>query len=329
MGVNWAAAAAWTFFYLVQVRSAERGLSLFRDLGLSAAPDVAKINISHDEYTKMMTLYLDTRQQHHFAIPDLLTFYPVKRDWWPRLKFPMRPQRVEVEGAQLHVLAPATGNQTSLRVQVTQILSARRRRVIEEKLIHLSPTLPKWCEFEVTSAVQSWLNGERNLGLELVCPECRNNYLKPLQAAVSALVHPEHRRSKRASPYQSLRRTDCRKLRKGARRVCCRHDMEVTFSKLRFIEMGSIVQPKSYDAGFCQGQCPPNFNYATNHSRIQSLLHQMEWKTGKRNRRAVPKACCAPSKLEPLEILRVNPSDTTKLIVEKWDNMQVVECACS
>ncbi|XP_044257501.1 bone morphogenetic protein 6 isoform X2 [Tribolium madens] len=280
----------------------------------------------------MMTLYLDTRQQHSndYSIPKLVTFYPVKRDWWPRLKFPIRPQEVEVESAQLRILAPATGNHTSFRIQVTQILGARRRRVLEEKLIHLSPTLPKWCEFEVTSAVQSWLNGERNLGIELVCLECRNNYLTPLQAAVSALVYPEHRRSKRAtSPYQSLRRTDCRKLRKGTRRVCCRHDMEVTFSKLRFIEMGSIVQPKSYDAGFCQGQCPPNFNYATNHSRIQSLLHQMEWKTGKRNRRAVPKACCAPSKLEPLEILRVNPSDTTKLIVEKWDNMQVVECACS
>lgn len=262
----------------------------------------------------------------------------MRRDRWPstnspRLKFPIRRStpEMEVESAQLRILAPATGNHsTQIRVQVSQILSASRRRVLQEKILYLSSNLTKWCEFEVTSAVQSWLNGERNLGFELECIDCTNS-LKPIQAAVSALVHPEKRRFRRSAyPFQSSRRTDCRKLRKGTKRVCCRHNMNVKFAELRFVEMGSIVEPKSYEAGFCQGQCPLNFNYATNHSRIQGLLHQMDRKTGKRlNRRAVPKACCAPSKLAPLEILRVNPSDGTKLIVEKWDNMQVVECACS
>ena len=240
---------------------------------------------------------------------------------------------MEVESAQLRILAPAfvDGHSTAVRIQVNQVLGVRRRRLVDEKVIYLSPNLTKWCEFEVTSAVQSWFNGERNLGLELVCIDCRNNYLKPVEAAISALVYPDHRRFRRASsPYQPARRTDCRESRKGTKRKCCRHNMIVKFAELKFPEMVSIVQPKSYEAGFCQGQCPPNYNHATNHSRIQSLLHQMDRKNAKRlNRRAIPKACCTPSKLEPLEILRVNPSDNTKLIVEKWDNMQVIECACS
>ncbi|CAH1378330.1 bone morphogenetic protein 6 [Tenebrio molitor] len=341
MGGNlWATTAAWTFLYLVQVLSADR--SLFQDLGLNTPPDVTKINISQDEYTRMMSIYLDSRQQHStdISIPKLITFYTVKKNWWPsredstRLKFPVRrsSDETEVESAQLRILAPAfvDAHSTAVRIQVNQVLGTRRRRTLEEKVIYLSQKLTKWCEFEVTSAVQSWLNGERNLGLELVCVDCKTNF-RPVEAAISALVYPEHRRFRRAaSPYQPLRRTDCRESRKGSKRKCCRHNMNVKFAELKFPEMSSIVQPKSYEAGFCQGQCPPNYNHATNHSRIQSLLHQMDRKNAKRlNRRAIPKACCAPSKLEPLEILRVNPSDGTKLIVEKWDNMQVVECACS
>lgn len=252
-----------------------------------------------------------------------------------RLKFPIRGRKeeTEVDSAYLRILAPvfATSPSTTVRLQVNRVLGTRRRRLVTEETLYLSRNLTKWCEFDITSAVQSWFNGERNLGLELVCVDCNDNF-KPIESAISALVFPEHRRYRRSnSPYQTARRTDCRETRKsGTKRKCCRHNMNVKFAELRFPEMGSIVQPKSYEAGFCQGQCPPNYNHATNHSRIQSLLHQMDKKNIKKlNRKPVPKACCAPSKLEPLEILRVHPNDGSKLIVEKWDNMQVIECACS
>lgn len=246
-----------------------------------------------------------------------------------KLRFPIHPnQDMETENAQLRILAPPSAS-SEVQVRLYQILGARRKRLLEDRTLYLHHNLTKWCEFDVTSAVQSWVSGDRNLGLELIWSDTRD-FLHPLEAVVSALVYP-HRRSRRSvSPYQPLRRTDCNEASRGGKRRCCRHNLTVKFAELRFLEMGSIIQPKSYDLGYCQGQCPPTYNHATNHSRIQSYIHQQDRKNAKRlNRRAVPKACCAPSKLESLDILRVNPQDNTKLIVEKWDNMQVIECACS
>jgi hypothetical protein len=39
-----------------------------------------QINISQDEYTRMMSIYLDSRQQHStdISIPKLITFYTGK-----------------------------------------------------------------------------------------------------------------------------------------------------------------------------------------------------------------------------------------------------------
>lgn len=238
-----------------------------------------------------------------------------------RLRFPIAntDPNVDVESAEVRLLAPPTSGKDSVQIQVYQILGPRRRRFLEERQIYLSQKAPKWLEFDVTNAAQSWLSGERNLGLEVECSGCVDG-LRPIQAALSVLVYPELRRSKRSSQYyESNRRSDCKGEDKKQR--CCRHEMTVIFKNLKVPQMDSIIQPKFYEAGYCKGRCPPNFNYATNHSRIQSLVHRMD--------RTKPRVCCAPSKLEPLEILRVDPYDHSKLTVEKWDNMKVLECACS
>lgn len=216
-----------------------------------------------------------------------------------------------------------------VRGQIYQIVGTRRRRLIDERVIYLSKNLTKWIEFDVSSAVQQWLNGVKNLGLEFHCLDCKKSII-PKKAAITTLMYTyeDQLKRKRRSLYQQERRTDCQENK--AKQKCCRHQMIVKFAELKFPEMASIVEPKTYEAGFCQGQCPPNYNHATNHSRIQSLVHQMDRKKPKTsNRKLIPKACCAPSKLGPLEILRVNPANEAKLMVEKWDNMQVIECACS
>lgn len=252
-----------------------------------------------------------------------------------RVRFPVAPEAdAEVESAQLRILVPpqyeSDASLSAVRVQVNLVLGSRRHRLLEERTLYLSKESPKWCEFDVSSGLQSWLSGEINLGLELVCLDfnCR---LDPLEAGITSLVHiGEGRRIKRASPYHNGRRTDCQRGR-GKKRRCCRQNMKVTFSKLEFPEMNFIVEPKVYEAGYCHGLCPPNYNHATNHSRIQSLIHQMERRNSSRtNKRSIiPKACCAPSKLGPLEILLVDKDDPSKLMLEKWDNMKVIECACS
>lgn len=233
----------------------------------------------------------------------------------------------EVRNAQLKMLLhPQRDGPTVIRVQVNQVLNNVRRRFVSERTIYLSNNKTKWCDLDVTSAVQSWLQGDLNLGLELTCLGAKCNLI-PIQAAISALVYADGR-MKRSSPYQSERRTDCHKGQKGTRK-CCRQNMKVNFKKLVDIpEMNFILEPKVYEAGYCYGQCPPNYNHATNHSRIHSLIYQMKRKNSKTPLKKW-KSCCSPSKLGPLEILLVNKNDPSKLMVEKWDNMQVIECACS
>lgn len=45
--------------------------------------------------------------------------------------------------------------------------------------------------------------------------------------------------------------------------------------------------------------------------------------------RAPPKPCCAPSKLDRLQIVHVDEADPSRLKVTTWEEMAVVECACS
>ncbi|XP_018330959.1 bone morphogenetic protein 4 [Agrilus planipennis] len=301
---------------------------LVQNLGLEVLPDVSKINISQEEYSRMMKTYLvhlvDSSGEN--SIPQLLTFVAERKHWRRkidqgiRLTFAVTPSSAEVEQGELRLLLPPM-EKTSPRIQVFQILGVRRRKLIHEGIAYGSSTQPKWHEIDVTAAVRSWINGNRNLGLEIECSDC-TKIVNPLHTYLNVLVHTDLKRRRRShsSTYEQEGKTDCRP--KDKKRRCCRHSMTVVFSKLKVPQINSIIQPKSYEAGFCKGRCPLNYNLATNHSRIQSLVHRVD----KSN---VPKVCCAPSKLAPLDILRVNPYDVTKLTVEKWDNMKVLECACS
>lgn len=105
-----------------------------------------------------------------------------------------------------------------------------------------------------------------------------------------------------------------------AHQRCCRHQLDVTFKDIKGFEF--IIQPKTFDAGYCKGRCPPRHNPAHHHALLQSLIWQQD-----RNR--VPRPCCAPSKLTEIEILHVDEEHSDKLKISTWSNMQVMECACS
>ncbi|KAF5300183.1 hypothetical protein FQA39_LY11217 [Lamprigera yunnana] len=327
-GHFWALIATWTLLSTAGVAFGDQTLE--QELGLNAFPDVTKVNVSQNEYTRMMRTYLHRLRESmdNSSVPELQTFdaetMTMKNKCSISLGFPkLKPNfNAQIEQADLRVLLSPFDDVVSPIVKIYQIMGTRRRRLLEEKKIYLSPTASKWCEFDITGGVQSWLRGSRNLGIELQCGQCNNSVLRPLQATVSILVYNDKRRVRRSSPYnyEEGGRTDCFDGEK--RQKCCRHTMKVTFKDLKVPQISSIIQPKSYEAGFCKGRCPYNYNHATNHSRIQSLVHKLD-------RKAVPRVCCAPSKLAPLDVLRVDPYDFTKLNVEKWDNMRVLECACS
>lgn len=227
---------------------------------------------------------------------------------------------IEVDNAELRLLIPAIPGKTTAQVQLFQILGAHKRHLQKQSTIYVSPISPKWCELDVTKLTKDWINGDRNLRLELECSECRD-VLRPITVNLNVLVYQNKGRRKRAATrYERRRKTECRENEKKKR--CCRHKMKITFKDLDVPQINTIIQPKSFEAGFCKGRCPANYNFATNHSRIQSL-----WQ--KKDKSGASRRCCSPSKLEHLEILRVDAYDNTKLVVEKWENMKVVECACS
>ncbi|KAH8403604.1 hypothetical protein KR222_003115, partial [Zaprionus bogoriensis] len=101
---------------------------------------------------------------------------------------------------------------------------------------------------------------------------------------------------------------------------CCRHPLDVTFKDIKGFEF--IIQPKTFDAGYCKGRCPPRHNPANHHALLQSLMWQQ-------NHDRAPRPCCAPSKLTHLEILHVDEEHSDKLKISTWSDMQVLECACS
>lgn len=133
---------------------------------------------------------------------------------------------------------------------------------------------------------------------------------------------------------------------------CCREQMRVVFADIPGFDF--IVEPKLFDAGLCRGRCPAKYNPATRHAFIQSLLWKKYNNNNRRegqaagghgrSRRKVrhegaaattkapqppPKPCCAPSKLDQLQIIHVDETDPNSLKVTTWKEMAVVECACS
>lgn len=255
-----------------------------------------------------------------------------------KMLFPISTSPNTVESATLRLLLPPQHNDsTVINVRVNQILGARRRKLLQEETFYLSENLTKWCETDVTNAVSSWMKGRRNLGLELECVGCRNN-LRPKVAAITALVQSAQRRIKREADGSEKRESDCvdsRHTIPGRTKKkfkCCRHSMRVEFKKLGYLEMKNVNDPISYDAGYCQGLCPPDYSVATNHSRIQGLLHKYTKRDARQNgnkTNIVPKTCCTPSKLKDLQVLMIDPQNPTKLKVETWTNMIIEECACS
>lgn len=107
-------------------------------------------------------------------------------------------------------------------------------------------------------------------------------------------------------------------------------------------DMQFIMQPKVFDAGLCRGRCPPRYHPAHHHSLIQGLLrrreqreqrdaeHPVKQHTGGPHRGPrVPRPCCAPAKLQPLDVLIVDEDNPDKLKLAEWSEMKVLTCACA
>ncbi|XP_054349610.1 bone morphogenetic protein 8B [Pongo pygmaeus] len=104
------------------------------------------------------------------------------------------------------------------------------------------------------------------------------------------------------------------------RQVCRRHELYVSFQDLGWLDW--VIAPQGYSAYYCEGECSfplDSCMNATNHAILQSLVHLM-------TPDAVPKACCAPTKLSATSVLYYDSSNN--VILRKHRNMVVKACGC-
>ncbi|XP_053776576.1 bone morphogenetic protein 8B [Desmodus rotundus] len=208
-----------------------------------------------------------------------------------------------------------------------------------------------WLVLDVTAASDRWLlNRNKDLGLRLYMETEDGRSVDP---GLAGLLGRRAPRSKqpfmvtffRESPnptrvpraVRSLRRRLPKKTNElpqphklpgifddvhgsHGRQVCRRHELYVSFQDLGWLDW--VIAPQGYSAYYCEGECSfplDSCMNATNHAIVQSLVHLMKPD-------AVPKACCAPTKLSATSVLYYDSSNN--VILRKHRNMVVKACGC-
>ncbi|KAM9116661.1 bone morphogenetic protein 8A-like [Pangshura tecta] len=208
-----------------------------------------------------------------------------------------------------------------------------------------------WLVFDVTAASNHWLvNRKHNLGLRLYVETDDGQSIDP---GLAGLLGRRGPRSKqpfmvtffRASqnPVRVTRAVKQLKKRQPkktndlphpnklpgifddihvseGRQVCRRHELYVSFQDLGWLDW--VIAPQGYSAFYCEGECAfplDSCMNATNHAILQSLVHLMKPE-------AVPKACCAPTKLSATSVLYYDSNNN--VILKKHRNMVVKSCGC-
>ncbi|XP_022246638.1 bone morphogenetic protein 5-like [Limulus polyphemus] len=208
-----------------------------------------------------------------------------------------------------------------------------------------------WEVFDVAKAVETWVESPAlNFGLHIECSECETfdftfismnstelpnqflsrNYKKgallsyqaPGRAVLDIELIESSARIKRSKPNTGKRRMkypfDCTSGKKT--KLCCRYSMNVSFEEL---EWNWILKPKHFEAYFCKGKCVRNGkNYASNHAIIQNLMRKK-----KNRRKKIPRPCCAPKKMKPLDIVYFK--NKSEVDTKQLRGMIVSQCSCA
>ncbi|XP_039768160.1 bone morphogenetic protein 10 [Ornithorhynchus anatinus] len=111
------------------------------------------------------------------------------------------------------------------------------------------------------------------------------------------------------------------RIRRNAKgNYCKRVPLYVDFKEIGWDSW--IIAPPGYDAFECRGHCSyPLAEHVTptKHAIIQSLVHL-------KNPQKASKACCVPTKLDPISILYLDKGVVTYKF--KYEGMAVAECGC-
>ncbi|XP_076353075.1 growth/differentiation factor 8-like [Tachypleus tridentatus] len=204
-----------------------------------------------------------------------------------------------------------------------------------------------WEVFDLSKAVETWVEFPTlNYGLQIECAECEAHgftflsvnsteiaakahsgklinvtYQAPGRAVLDIALTESTARSKRSRPNNKHQRRyplDCTSGRKT--KLCCRYSMNISFKELQW---NWIIKPQQFEAYFCKGKCVQKTkNYSSNHARIQNLMRKKKSK-----RKQIPRPCCAPKKMESLNI--VYWKNKSEVGTKKLKGMVVSQCGCA
>ena len=208
-----------------------------------------------------------------------------------------------------------------------------------------------WQSLEITEAVRRWVRSpDTNKGIWFtIIKNLRKSNRKTVirfdreihkNKKPLALVYLEQRRGfdtvntstmSYATPKDHLKKQNNDRLKRGVQRNGChRLDLIVNIEKINYDKW--IFQPKIFNIYRCVGDCGIYMpeDQTTSHATIQATIHELQ--PGKNIN--VKKPCCAPLKLDPLELMLydtfTHPNGSTVPYYRKkrYENMVVKTCAC-
>nr|XP_060640055.1 bone morphogenetic protein 8A-like [Anolis sagrei ordinatus] len=283
-----------------------------------------------------------------------------KKPYWKEFRFDLAqiPTGESVTAAEFRIYKTpsfAWPLNATLHCSIYEIVQEHRNREAELLFLDLQDFrsgAEGWLVFDVAAASNHWLLTRKyHLGLRLYVetedgesvdpglagllgrqgPRSKQPFLVTFfrssqnqarvpRAAVKQLRKRPHKRTNNFSHLNRLPGSlDDVHISEG-RPVCRRHELYVSFRDLGWLDW--VIAPQGYSAFYCDGECAfplDSCMNATNHAILQSLVHLMKPE-------AVPKACCAPSKLSATSVLYYDSNNN--VILKKHRNMVVKTCGC-
>lgn len=214
-----------------------------------------------------------------------------------------------MEESSLRFLIVPRSCATEKKVVTLKVVETSEKNVLTKQKLILDECLPKWIGLDLINDFMLDLKTP-NFGVSILCQGCTDQDVEVVDPYLNVIVNVKARLRRRRAEKKKRRRFPGK---------CVRHPWEVDLGKLKGYEY--IIQPRKFDAGLCAGKCTGQWNLANQHSNLQYLFSNID--------KNIPKPCCAPSKMESLEILYPDEDNPKKLKVSVWNDTKIVECACS
>ncbi|KAF7705009.1 hypothetical protein HF521_020295 [Silurus meridionalis] len=276
-----------------------------------------------------------------------------------RLRFNVSiPRYEEVTVIQLRLFMLWRRNHSSCEDSLTSINVYNVVQTKKQETSHLldrkdiRDTGHTWEDFDVTSAIQSWLYSQHGVGeleVEVKSQGCAAfqgegyeiflglaNATSPVLIAFSNDL--EKRKLKAKNEVQEMMTHENKKFlwstdafedetkhhqrtkRHAGKNYCRRTSLKVNFRDIGWDKW--IVAPPEYDAYECKGVCSfPLTEDVTpsKHAIIQTLVNLS-------NPKKANKACCVPTKLDPLTVMYQENGIIT--VRHLYEEMKVAKCGC-